>query len=119
MLALFIVGRVLLGGFFIYNGINHFAKLHSLSSYANAKKIPFSKLAVSITGLMLIMGGLSILLNLYVIIGLWILILFMVVTTGAMHRFWNVDDPMHRMNDQVQFTKNLAIIGALLILLSL
>jgi hypothetical protein len=35
-----------------------------------------------------------------------------------MHQFWREQDGMHRMNETIQFSKNVAIIGALLILIS-
>jgi putative oxidoreductase len=118
MEILFIIGRILLGGFFVYNGVGHFLKLNMLAGYAKSKKVPFSKLAVAFTGLMLVVGGLAVILNISAIAGLWILLIFMVLTTFAMHQFWGLEDPTHRMNDQIQFSKNIAIIGALLILLS-
>jgi hypothetical protein len=33
-----------------------------------------------------------------------------------MHAFWKVTDPMHKMSETINFTKNLALIGALLMM---
>ena len=34
-----------------------------------------------------------------------------------MHAFWKVQDPMAKMSERVNFTKNMALLGAALILL--
>jgi putative oxidoreductase len=39
----------------------------------------------------------------------------MVPTTLAAHRFWTVEDPQARRQQQVQFHKNMAMIGGLLL----
>ncbi len=118
MESLFIIGRILLGGFFIYSAVAHFMGLEAMTGYAKSKKVPFAKAGVIISGILFLLGGLAILLNIYAVVGLWILVALLVITTLVMHQFWTVQDPMHRMNDRIQFSKNVAIIGALLILLS-
>jgi hypothetical protein len=35
-----------------------------------------------------------------------------------MHAFWKLKDPMARMSDMVNFSKNLALLGAVLLLLA-
>ena len=47
---LFFVGRLIFGGFFIYNGINHFKQRKELADYAGAKKVPLPNAAVTATG---------------------------------------------------------------------
>lgn len=118
MEVLFIIGRILLGGFFIYNAVGHFMRVNMMSGYAKSKGVPAAKFSVIFTGLMLLVGGLSIVLNMYAIIGIWILIAFLVVTTAMMHPFWKEKDPSVRMNEQIGFMKNLALIGALLMMVS-
>ena len=39
----------------------------------------------------------------------------LVPTTAATHRFWEVDDPDQRAAEQVQFTKNVGLLGGLLL----
>lgn len=118
MLALFIIGRILLGGFFIYSGVNHFAKLNGMTGYAKAKRLPFPALAVGLSGLMLLVGGLMILFNFHIIIGFWILVIFMVFATLTMHQFWMEKDPAHRQAESIGFLKNIALIGALLMMIA-
>jgi putative oxidoreductase len=61
--AAFLIGRVLFGGFFLYNGINHLKQREMLSQYAGSKHVPLPELAVTTTGAAMITGGISILLG--------------------------------------------------------
>ena len=115
--VLFWIGRILLGGFFFMMGINHFINAKSMIPYAQAKGVPAPSLAVYVTGLLLLLGGLSVIVGTYVTIGLWLLVIFLVPTTFIMHRFWQEEDPNARMAEQVNFMKNLALLGAVLMLL--
>jgi uncharacterized membrane protein YphA (DoxX/SURF4 family) len=118
MYILFIIGRIFLGGFFVYNAFNHFKSAKHVAEYARSKKVPAPHLAVLATGLLILVGGLSVIFNFHVIIGLWLLVIFLVPTTLMMHAFWNEKDPMQKMVQQTQFAKNVAILGAILIMLS-
>src|SRR5690242_3199995 len=114
MRALFVIGRALFGGFFAYNGINHFLNLQSMSQYASAKGVPQPDAAVRATGAMLVAGGASILAGLKPRQGLAAIVGFLIPTTLQMHRFWEVDDPNQRLIEMTQFGKNVALIGAAL-----
>jgi len=117
MEVVFWIGRILFGGYFILSGLNHFIMLNQMAPYAAAKKVPAPKLAVIVTGLMLLAGGLAVLTGLYVRLGLWLLVIFLVFVTPWMHNFWTVQDPMQRMGEQVNFFKNVGLLGAVLLLL--
>lgn len=112
------VGRILFGGYFVMAGFNHFAKLQPMAGYAKSKGVPASKSAVAFTGLLLFAGGVSTLFNIYPIVGLAALFLFLVPTTFIMHAFWKIEDPMAKMGEQVNFMKNLALLGGTLILMA-
>jgi uncharacterized membrane protein YphA (DoxX/SURF4 family) len=116
---LFLVGRILYSLIFLMSGMGHFMRLEQMAPYAQAKGVPAPKLAVAGTGLLLLLGGLSVLLGFYPTIGLILLIVFLVPTTLMMHRFWEVEDPLQRQMEMVNFNKNLALAGAALMLLLL
>lgn len=116
--ALWYLGRLLFGGYFIYNGINHLTHLGMMTGYAKSKGVPSATAAVAFTGLLLIISGASVLLDFYTTIGLIALVLFLLPVTFKMHQFWTIQDPMAKMGETVNFTKNLALLGAVLILLS-
>jgi len=112
------LGRILFGGFFIHSGYNHFANLPMMAGYTQSKGVPMPKPAVAVTGGLLTVGGLSVLFNVYPVIGLTALTLFLVPVTFLMHAYWKVQDPMAKVGDSVNFRKNLALLGAVLVLLS-
>jgi uncharacterized membrane protein YphA (DoxX/SURF4 family) len=119
MPILFVIGRIIFGGYFLINGYSHFKNLSSHTSYATSKKVPAPKLAVSFSGLLLLIGGATIILGRWTNFGLYALILFFIPVTFQMHGFWKDTDAPTKMSQKIQFMKNLAILGAILMLLSL
>ena len=119
MLYLFLLGRILLGGYFIMSGYNHFKNLNMLTGYAQSKGVPMPKVAVFITGLLLLLGGAGILLGVYVEYAVLLLSVFLVGVTFKMHQYWTISDPMQRMGEQVNFYKNLGLLGGVLMLLAI
>ena len=117
--TIFVLGRLILGGYFIYSGFNHFALINMMAGYAQSKGIPSPKAAVGFSGMLLLIGGLSILLGVYPTIGVVALALFLVPVTFTMHAFWKVQDPMAKMGETVNFMKNVALLGAALMLLAI
>lgn len=115
----FLVGRIIFGGYFVMSGFNHFKNLVGMSGYAASKGVPMPKALVTVTGLLLLLGGLYIVFGFLPTLGIGMLIVFLVPTTFMMHTFWKVEDPMARMGEQINFMKNLALIGALLMMLAL
>jgi putative oxidoreductase len=112
------VGRILFGGYFLFGAFNHFSQLQMMAGYAQSKGVPSAKLAVAGSGALLAIGGISLLLNVFPVLGLGALVLFLVPVTLMMHPYWKVQEPMAKMGEMVNFTKNLAILGGVLILLA-
>ena len=59
----FVLGRPIFGGYFIYNGINHFLQTKQTAQNAGSKHVPKPELAVTANGAALVLGGTSILLG--------------------------------------------------------
>ena len=116
---LFVLGRILLGGYFIMSGANHFKHLVMFTGYAKSKGVPMPREAVMLTGLMMILGGLGILLGIYIEFAVFLLAVFLAVTTMQMHQFWKITDHGERMAEEINFKKNLALLGAVLMLLAI
>jgi putative oxidoreductase len=114
---LFLFARILYGGFFLLNGVNHFMKIEMYTQFLTAKKLPAPAAATMGTGVVLVLGGASILLGLFPVIGLWLIVAFLAIVTPMMHGFWSVKDPGQRMMQQVQFMKNVALLGAALMMI--
>lgn len=115
----FLLGRILIGGVLAFMGLNHFQQTDSLAGYAESKGVPAPKLSVLASGLMLVVGGLSIVLGLFPIVGAALLVLFHVVVTPKMHDFWNVEDPEQRQNEMTSFLKNAVMTGAALLIVAI
>ncbi len=112
MTVLFLIGRILFGGYFFYNGINHLTHVKGMGGYASSKGVPLPSLAVAVTGILLLLGGFSIILGIYPVIGMICLVIFLVPVTFTMHSFWADTDPQAKMGNQINFGKNLALLGA-------
>ncbi len=114
----FLLGRLIFGGFFLYNGIHHLRERRQLSQYAQSKNVPKPDLAVSGSGIALIVGGASVLLGIKPKLGTLAIIGFLAGVSPTMHNFWKVEDPAQRMNEMINFSKNMALLGAALALLA-
>lgn len=117
MKAAFLIGRIVFGGFFLYNGINHFKQQKALSQYAGAKNVPNPDLAVPASGAILAFGGASIILGLKPKLGTLAILAFLAGVSPMMHDFWEAEDPNQRQNDMIHFSKNMALLGAALALM--
>ena len=111
MRAPFLIGRLLFGGYFVMSGIKHLKQTGQFAQYAASKHVPKPDLAVRATGAMLILGGTSILLGIKPKIGSSAVIGFLAGVSPVMHNFWKEEQPEQRMNDIINFTKNVALLG--------
>ena len=73
----FLIGRILYGGFFIVMGMNHFTKFAVMAGYASSKRVPFPSVAVVVTGLMIVFGGLGIVTGVYVQLAVLLIVIFL------------------------------------------
>jgi putative oxidoreductase len=112
----FLLGRLIFGGFFIMNGINHFTQKKGMTEYAQSKHIPSPEFAVTFTGALLFVSGVSIVLGIFTSIALFGLIVFLFITSFTMHAFWKDTDPASKMNNNINFMKNMALLGACLMM---
>lgn len=113
----FLISRLILGFFFLFNSYNHFRNLKTLSQYFKSKNIILPKFSVIFMGILLLIGGLSILFGIYVEVGVLALTLFFLPVTFIVHSFWKESDPQERMVDITNFMKNMAIWAGVLSLL--
>src|SRR5215475_479191 len=115
----FIIGRVIVGGFFLVNGFNHFAQVNMLTGYAKSKSIPAAALAVGGSGVLLFLGGLSLLLGYHPTIGAALLVIFLLGVSFGIHNFWTIQDQQAKLGEMTHFLKNMAILGLLLMTLAI
>jgi uncharacterized membrane protein YphA (DoxX/SURF4 family) len=118
MRKLFLVGRILVGGYFVYSGVNHFTSLRALSRTVAQKGLPLPQLTVGGGGVLLMIGGASLMLGTLPRLGVGALLVFLIPVTALIHQFWNYDGPRQR-TEIANFTRNLAFIGSALMFLGI
>ncbi len=100
------------------NGINHLVKSDMLTVYAQSKGVPAAKVTVLLTGLLILFGGLGVILGVWIEWAVLALVIFLVGVSFKMHNYWADQDPNMKMANMVNFTKNMALAGASLMLLA-
>jgi uncharacterized membrane protein YphA (DoxX/SURF4 family) len=110
-----LIGRILFVVLFLFSALGHLTATDQLAGYAASKGVPFPKPAVLISGLLLLAGGISVLFGIWADLGALFLVIFLLPTAYLMHGFWR-ESGEARMNEQVQFNKDLALGGASLML---
>jgi putative oxidoreductase len=106
-------GRVLYSLIFLAAGPAHFQP--AVIGYAAAQGVPLASVVVPLSGIIALVGGLSIALGYKARWGAWLLVLFLVPVTLAMHRFWGLSDPQIAQLQQAMFLKNVGLLGAALL----
>jgi putative oxidoreductase len=109
-----LLGRFFFALIFLMAGANHFSK--QTIGYAVSAGVPLSSIAVPLSGVLSIAGGLSILLGYRAKLGGWLIVLFLVPVTLMMHKFWLVQDPMMAQIQMILFMKNVAMLGGALLI---
>lgn len=117
--AIILIGRILFAALFLFSAMAHFTQAKQMAGYAQSRGVPASGPAVSVGGLLLALGGLSILLGVWPDLGALLLVVFLVPTAFFMHGFWKETDQQARQTEMVQFFKDLGLAGAALMLLGL
>ena len=117
-IIIFLIGRVIFGGYFMMMGFNHFKNGKMLIGYSASKKVPMPGLAVYFSGAMIFFGGLGVILNMYSVWSLALIIAFLLPVSFMIHSYWKISDPMNRMTEMTHFLKNMALVGATLMLIA-
>ncbi len=117
--TLFLVGRVLLGFFLIIMGMNHFGNLESMTTMVAEVGLPAPMVAVVVTGVLLVLAGVSFLVGFHPPMGVLAAALFFVPVTLVIHDFWAIQDPVARQQELSTFLRNVGMLGAVLVLLAI
>src|SRR5262249_54915944 len=108
------LGRALFSVIFIMASFGHFSQ--QTISYAAAQGVPMPDVLVPLSGVISLLGGLSVLLGYHARLGAWLLVLFLVPVTIQMHNFWAETDGMKAQMQQIMFMKNVAMLGGALLI---
>ena len=115
-----LIGRILFAFVFVSSGATvHLLRRSDGVAYARMKGVPAPELLVPPSGLKAVAGRLLVALGLWADLGALLLAAFVFPVAIWMHAFWKVTDPMERLQEQVHFTKDVALGGAALALFAL
>jgi putative oxidoreductase len=112
--AAVVLGRFLFALIFLMAGANHFSS--QTIAFAASQGVPLASIAVPLSGVLAIAGGLSILLGYRARLGAWLIVVFLVPVTLMMHKFWTVQDPVMAQMQMILFMKNVSMLGGALMI---
>ena len=113
-----LIARILFAFMFVMSGINHLTKTDAMTGYAQFKKVPAAKLAVQLSGVLMMLGGLSIILGVYLDLGAIVLAVLLVAMAVKMHDFWAAD-AASKQTEMIGFLKNISMAGGALFMFAI
>ena len=112
-----LIGRTLFSLIFLSSGImGHLMMASQTAAYASSAGVPMANVLVPVSGIIAILGALSIILGYKAKLGGWLIIIFLIPITFMVHNFWTVTDPMMKQMQMSMFMKNIALIGGALLI---
>ena len=117
--VLVLIGRILFVALFLSSAFGHLTQTKAMAGYAASRGVRPAVPATVGSGVLLLVGGLSVLLGVWADLGALLLAVFLVPTAVLMHGFWRESDPQARQMEMVHFEKDLALAGACLMLFAL
>jgi putative oxidoreductase len=114
-----VIGRVLFALLFLQNGWNHVANPKVMVPFGEYIGVPSPKISVPLTGVMMLVGGITIALGFWADLGAILLVLFLPAAGYYGHAYWKETDPNFRAAQQAQFWKNIALTGAALFIFAI
>jgi putative oxidoreductase len=114
MKAWVLVGRVFYSLIFLVASLGHFSQ--GTINYAAAHGVPLATVAVPLSGILALLGGLSVALGYKAKWGAVLLALFLIPVTVMLHNFWAMQDPATAQIHQAMFLKNLSMLGGALLI---
>jgi putative oxidoreductase len=112
--AVVVLGRFFFALIFLFAAPNHFTK--QTIAFSASQGVPLAGIAVPLSGVIAIAGGVSILLGYRAKLGAWLLVLFLVPVTLMLHKFWTVTDPMMAQIQMILFLKSVSMLGGALLI---
>jgi uncharacterized membrane protein YphA (DoxX/SURF4 family) len=116
---LWLIGRILFAGVFVWAGISHVIDLDGATRVAATRVAgPAAPLLTAGSSVAYIVGGLSVMLGIWGDLGALLLIVTLLPVTFVGYPFWAERDPVIRRLQQALFLKNIALIGGAVLLFS-
>lgn len=114
--ACLLLGRLLIGLYFIFPGIQKIMQFDSMSQYMEKHNVPMISVLLVVTIALQIAGGLALIVGYKGKLAAFILAGLTLVISVYMHNFWNLPEGGNVGHETQNFVKNMAIMAGLLIL---
>ncbi len=114
-----LIARILFAFMFVSAGLNHFTKLEGMTGYAQFKKVPAPKASVLLSGVLIALGGLSVILGVWADLGALVLAVVTFVMAVTMHTFWKETDPQAKQTEMIGIMKNISMTGGALFIFAI
>jgi len=114
---IFLAGRILFAIMFFNSGlVGHIIGRNGTAAYARQSRVPLSELSVVASGVMILVGSVLVALGAWGDLGALLIAAFLVAVTPVMHAFWRESEPMTKQLQQINFLKNVSLLGGALVL---
>jgi len=114
-----IIGHLLIAFLFIYRCLTAMPRFDEHSSRLASRGIPFSGFVLTFGLGFMLVGGVSVAIDYYAQYGSVLLILFTMAAIYVHHNFWDTTDPMEKNRKLYIACNNTAVIGGILLIISL
>jgi putative oxidoreductase len=111
-----LLGRILLAVMFVISGYGKLTGFDGTAGYIASKGLPMPQVLAGVAVLIELVGGLAIILGWKTRWAALAIIVFLLVITPIFHNYWAAP-PEQMMGQQINFMKNLSILGGMLLLL--
>ena len=113
---IFIVGRSLLGLYFIVPGFSKVFDYASTLALMRMKGVPYSLILLPLTIAIQLLGGIFLILGKKLRPTALMLFVLTIIINVYIHDFWSINDGPSQAHEMQNFIKNLAIAAGLLVL---
>lgn len=112
------IGKLILCLFFLLSGFSKIFRNKMMIEYARSKHLPAPAISIILAAIIELGGGFAVIIGYQAEIASWILFVYLIPTSLIFHNFWAAAEA-EKQNQFINFMKNLAIMGGLMILAAL
>lgn len=113
-----LVGRFLLGLYFIIPGIQKITDFEGMSAYMQAHDVPFVAFLLPLTIFIQLIAGMALIAGFKGRMAAFLLAGLTLVISIYMHNFWAMEEGLAQMHEMQNFIKNMAIMAGLLMVVA-
>jgi putative oxidoreductase len=114
-----VAGRVMLVAIFVLSAVgNKIPNYNQVASYMASEGVPAPQVLLGGAIVFLLVGGVTVALGWHARVGAALLAVFLVLATYYFHDFWTLTDPQAQQAQQIQFFKNMGLLGAMTMIMA-